>query len=83
METVSAEGADVNPCKRVNFVSNSVFGETPRFVDLGLLPYHTADKLKSIFARATTAGWLTDNFDRLTSRHCIVTVFKIDRKSVV
>ena len=46
-KTVSTEVADVNPCERVNFASNSVFGETPKFVDLGLSPAHTADKLKS------------------------------------
>ena len=44
-ETVSAEVADVNPCERVNFASNAVFGENPKFVDLRLSPAHTADKL--------------------------------------
>ena len=47
VETVSTEVADVNLRERMNFASNSVFGETPKFVDLGLLPAHTADKLKS------------------------------------
>ena len=43
VETVSAEVTEVNLCERVNFVSNSVLGETQKFVDLGLLPAHTAD----------------------------------------
>ena len=73
-ETVSAEVADVNPCKRVNFASNSVFGENPKFVDLGLSPAHTVDKLKSIFVAATRVGGLTDNSDGLTSSHDIVKV---------
>ena len=34
-ETVSAEVANVNPCERVNFASNAVFGKNPKFVDLG------------------------------------------------
>ena len=71
VETVSAEVADGNPCERVNFASNSVFGETPKFVDLGLSPTHTVDKLKSIFAPANRAGGLTDNSDELTSSHGI------------
>ena len=71
METVSAEVADVNLCERVNFASNSVFGKNPKFVDLGLLPAHTADKLKSIFVSTTRARGLTDNSDRLTSSHGI------------
>ena len=41
---------------------------------MGLSPSHTADKLKYIFAPATRAGGLTDNSDRLTSRHCIAEV---------
>ena len=52
-ETVSAEVVDVNPCKRVNFASNVVFGENPKFVDLGLSPAHTADKIKSVIGPAT------------------------------
>ena len=35
-ETVSSEVADVHPCERVNFPSNAVFGENPKFMDLGL-----------------------------------------------
>ena len=69
MKTVSAEVADVNPCKRMNFASNSVFSETPKVVDLELSPAHTADKLNSVFAPATSAGGLTDNSDWLASRH--------------
>ena len=74
METVSAEVAEVNLHKSMNCASNSVFGETPKFVNLGLSPAHTADKLKSIFAPAARAVGLTDNSDGITSRHCIAEV---------
>ena len=58
----------------MNFASNSVFGETLKSVDLRLLPAHTADKLKYIFALATRPGGLTDKSDGLTSRHRIAEV---------
>ena len=74
VETVSAEVADVNPLEKMNFASNSVFGITPKFVDLGLFPAHTADKLKSVIVPATRAGGLTDNSDGLTYRHRIAEV---------
>ena len=73
-ETVSAEVADVNPCERVNFARNAVFGKNPKFVDLGLSPAHTADKLKSVIDHATKIGGLTDNSNRLTSSHGIAKV---------
>ena len=38
VETVSTEVADVNPREKMNFASNSVFSETPKFVDLGISP---------------------------------------------
>ena len=74
VETASAEIADVNMRKRMNFASNSVFGNNPKFLNLGLSPAHTADKLKSIFPPATRSGGLTDNSNRLASRHRIVEV---------
>ena len=80
METVSAEFADVNPRESMNFAINYVFGKTPKFVDLGVLPSHKADKLKSIIAPATRSGGLTDNFDGLASSHGIMKV-KADRVS--
>ena len=74
VETVYAEVADVDTRKRMNFTSNSFFGETPKFVDLGLSPAHRADKLKSIFTPTTRDGGLTDNSNGLMSRHRIVEV---------
>ena len=44
LEAVSGEVADVNAHERMNFASNSVLGETPKFVDLGLLSANTVDK---------------------------------------
>ena len=55
----------------MNFASNSVFIVTPKFVDLGLSPSHTADKIKSIFAPALRAVELKDNSDWLASIHSI------------
>ena len=80
VETVSAEVSDVNPRERINFASNSVFGETPKFVDLGLSPAHTADKIKSIFAPTTRARGLADNSNRIKSMHRIAEV-TVDRLS--
>ena len=64
----------------MNLANNSVFGETPKFVDLGLLSAHTADKLKSISAPATRYGGLTDNSNSLPSSHGIAE-FTADRVS--
>ena len=74
MEKVSTDVANVNPCERVSFASNSVFGKNPKFVDLGLSPAHTADNFKSIFVPATRLGRLTDKSDGLTSSHGIAKV---------
>ena len=53
LEAVSGYVADVNARERMKFASNSVLNETPKFVDLGLLPANTADKPNSAFATAT------------------------------
>ena len=74
MEIVSAEVTDVNPHEKTNFASNSVFGKTPKFVDLGISPAHTADKPNSIFAPAIRSGVLMDNYNCLAPRHGIVKV---------
>ena len=55
----------------MNFASNPVLGESPKFVDLRLSTAHTADKLKSVIGPVTRAGGLTDNSDRLTPSHGI------------
>ena len=73
-KTVSTEVADVNPCERVNFPSNSVFSANPKFVDLGLSTAHTANKLKSVIGPTTRVGGLTNNTDGLTSWHRIAEV---------
>ena len=63
VETVSTEIADVNPRERMIFASNSVFGETPKFMDLGLSPSHTRDKCKSVIGPTTRAeGWLDHSY---------------------
>ena len=79
LQAVSAEVADMNPRERMNFTSNSVLGETPKFVDLKLSPAHTMDKPKSVIGPATIAGGLTEQSDWLASRHRIaeVTVVRV------
>ena len=71
LTTVHAEVADINPCERVNFASNSVFDENPKFVDLGLSPAHTTDKLKFFIGPATRAEVWLDHSNWIASRHRI------------
>ena len=74
VKAVPGKVVDVNTSKRINSASNPVLRESPNFVDLWLSAAHTADKLKSVIGPATRAGGLTDNSDRLTSRHGIAEV---------
>ena len=67
LEAVSGDVADVNGRKRMKFASNSVVAESPKFVDLRLLPAHTTDKLKSVIFPDTISGGLTDKSDWFTS----------------
>ena len=55
----------------MNFASNPVLGESPKFVDLRLSTAQTADKLTSIIVPTTRSGGLTDNSDGLMSSHGI------------
>ena len=77
LESVSREVADVNACKRMNLASNAVLGETPSFVDLGLLPANTADKLNSVFTPATKVEEFTDSSNWIASRHGITEVAEV------
>ena len=63
----------------MDFASNSAIGESPNFMDLGLSPTHTTDKLKSFISPATRVEGLTDSSDWLASRHGIeeVTVVRV------
>ena len=74
VKAVPGEVTDVNASEMMNFANNPVFGKNPKFVDLGLSPAHTADKLKSVIGPATRVRRLTDNSDGLTSRHRIAKV---------
>ena len=69
VETVPGESANVNLRGGMDFASNSVLGEIPNLVDLGLSPANAADKIKSVFVPATRVEGLTDNSDWLVSRH--------------
>ena len=51
-----------------------VLRESPKFVDLGMSPAYTTDKLKSVIDPATRFGGLTDHSDWLVSRHRIAEV---------
>ena len=71
LEAVSGLVADANVSERMNFKSNPVLGETPKFVDLRLLTVNIAEKLNSICAPVTRAEGLTNQYNCLAFRHCI------------
>ena len=52
-------------------MSNAVFGENPKFVDLGLSTAHTWDKLKYVIGPPTRVQEFKDNTDGHTSSHGI------------
>ena len=68
-KTVCGENVDVYTQKRMEFTINSVVAENPNFMDLGLSPANTKDKLKSVIGPTTRVEWLTDSSYWLTSRH--------------
>ena len=74
VKAVPVEVADVNMSKRINFSSNTILREIPKFVDLRLSTAHTTDKLKSIIDPVTIVGGLTDNSDGIVSMHRIAKV---------
>ena len=74
LEAISGEFADIDASKRMNFASNSVLGETPKFVDLRISTVNTADKLDSVFAPVTRAEVLMGNSKWLVDSHSIVKV---------
>ena len=53
----------------MDLASNYVLGKSPNFMDLGLSPANTADKLKSVFALANRFEGSTDNSNWIVSRH--------------
>ena len=69
LEAVTGEVAYVNARKMMNLASTSVLGKTPKFVDLGLSPANTADKLNSVFAPTTRAEGLMENSNWIAYRH--------------
>ena len=74
VKAVPEEVANVDASKMMNFASNPVLGEIPKFMNLRLSTAHTANKLKSIISPATRVQRLTNNSDRLASRHRIAEV---------
>ena len=74
LELVSGEVADVNASESINFASNPVLGEAPKFVDLRLLTVNTAEKLNSVFTPITRAEGLMGNSNWLAARHGIAEV---------
>ena len=82
LDAVSRVITDVNERERMNFVSISVLGKTPKFVDLGLSPAHTTDKLKSVIGPATRSGGLTYNSDWIASCHFIAEVTEVKVREV-
>ena len=66
-KTVSIEIANVYAHKRMDLVSNSIFTESPNFMDLGLSPANKTDKLKSVIGPTNKVEGLTDISGWLTS----------------
>ena len=58
-KTVHDKSADVYARKRMEFGSNSVVSESPNFMDFGLSPANTPDKLKYVIFPTTRFGILT------------------------
>ena len=77
LEAVSGEVSDVDTSKRMNFVSDPILGETPKFMDFWLSTVNTADKLNSVFAPVTREEGLTDHSDWLLYRHSIAEVTEV------
>ena len=51
--------------------SNYVVSESPNFMDFGLSPVNTPNKLKYVIVPTTRVRRLTNGSDRLASRHDI------------
>ena len=77
LESVFGEVSDVELSERMNFASNPILGETPKFVDLRLSTVSIADKLNSFFSPVTRAEGLTDHSDWIVSRHHIAEVTQV------
>ena len=62
--------------------SNSVLFEVPNFMDFGMSPVNTPDKLKSVIVPTTTFGRLVDGSYWLPPRHDIeeVTTERVSEK---
>ena len=61
----------------MNFASNPVLGETPKFMDLPISAVNTANKLNSVSAPVTRAEGLTDHSNWLASSHGIAEVTEV------
>ena len=55
----------------MDFGSNSVVSESPNFMDFGLSPSNTPDKLKSVIVPTTRVGRLTNVSNWPRPRHDI------------
>ena len=66
---VSGESADIYARERMDIASNFVVAESPNFMDFGLSPANTIDKLKSVIGTTTKVEGLTDSSDCLATRH--------------
>ena len=58
----------------MELASNSVLGETPKFLDLGLSNANTANKLNYVFSPTNIAGGFTENSNWRVYDHVIAEV---------
>ena len=68
-KTVPGQISNVYACERMDFASNSIIGESPNFIYLGLSPANTADKLNSVTSPAARVEELTDGSGWIASTH--------------
>ena len=70
-KTVSDKITDVYARKRIDFGSNSVLSKIPNFMDFGLSPANTPDKINSIIFPTTRVVRLKNGSGWLAPRHDI------------
>ena len=70
-KTFSKESADVNSCYGMDFGRNSDVIKSPNFMEFGLWPAKTPDKIESVIVPTTRVGRLANGPNRIRTRHDI------------
>ena len=70
-KAVNNESVNVYARRRINFGSYTVLSKNPNFINFGLLPVNTTDKLRSVIFPTTIAGRPTNGSEWLQYGHDI------------